>query len=56
MVLAETAKGVDFAGAITTAFGKYSETLLAVAGVGLGIAFVMWGFPKAVRFFKKLAS
>lgn len=47
---------IDFGATITAAFGDFVPQLLLVAAAGLAIAFVMWGFPKAVGFFKKVAK
>lgn len=56
VTLLADATAPDFITPITTAFGDYGTTLLGVAGAGLAVAFVWWGFPKAVRFFKRLAG
>lgn len=46
----------DYVTTITTAFAGFTPALLAVAGVGLGIAVVKWGFPVVVGFFKRTAK
>lgn len=46
----------DFATTIVTAFAGYAPALLTVGAAGLGLAVVIWGFPKIVGFFKKTAK
>lgn len=45
----------DISDVVTTAFANYTPELLTVGTAGLGIAFIVWGLPKAVGFFKRLA-
>lgn len=46
----------DIAGTVTTGLDGLVPQLLTVGEAGLGVAFVIWGLPKAVRFFKRVAS
>lgn len=45
----------DLTNAVSTAFTGYDEAVLGLAGVGVGIALVLWGVPKAVGFVKRVA-
>ena len=50
---------ISFDGATTLISGlatAYGPAVLAVFGVGLGIAAVVWGFPKLMGLFKKSAK
>ena len=42
--------------AVTTALGDLSTELLLVLPAGLGVAALIWGAPKALGFFKKVAK
>lgn len=45
----------DYSTTIETALGGLDTELLAVGAAGLVVTAVVWGFPLAVRFFKKIA-
>jgi hypothetical protein len=49
----------DFSGVqtlITNFAAAYGPVVIAVFGIGLGIAATVWGFPKLVGLFKKSAK
>lgn len=46
----------DMFSSVTTAFTGFGDTLLPLAGIGVGVALVIWGVPKGVGFIKKLAK
>lgn len=56
IVAAVESTPADFVSTITTAFAGFTPALLAVAGAGLAIAVVKWGFPVVVGFFKRTAK
>lgn len=43
-------------GAITTAVSGFQDQLWIVAPIGLGIAMILWGLPKATSFLKRLGK
>lgn len=47
---------MDISNVIETAFQGFDGELGAVAAGGLIIGMTMWGLPKAISFFKKLAK
>lgn len=49
----------DFSGVVTliSSFAAaYSPVILTIFGVGLGIAALVWGYPRLVGLFKKSAK
>jgi hypothetical protein len=51
-----SAVGGDISGTIGTMFDGFEAQLWLVAPIGLGIAAVIWGVPKALAFAKRVAK
>jgi hypothetical protein len=59
VAFADDAGTIDYSQAgtiVTGAAGSLTPVLLLVAAAGAGLALLMWGIPKAIKFFKRVAS
>lgn len=49
-------EGFDISTALTDAVSGMGAEFAAVAGIGLGFLAILWGAPKALGFFKRVAK
>lgn len=47
---------VDIGAIVTNAFGGFDAVVPVVATAAIGLTLLLWGIPRAARFFKKVAS
>jgi hypothetical protein len=46
----------DISGAVIAAVSGYAAELMLIVPVAVGVFIVVWGLPKAFRFFRSLAK